>query len=103
MIGLGNPVRVCTNHVAPLGCERRCLGVEFDGLAELNAMTHDGCAVCQAAPGLRGFRILRKCHHLGCYGRFHPDSVDDLNLGEWVAFYREWLRRVVRLRKQRRN
>jgi hypothetical protein len=95
--GLGNPVHVCTNHVAPLTCQRRCLGVELDGLAELKSMTHDGCAVCQSAANLRPFKTLRRCHHLGCYGRFHPVSVDELNLGEWIAFYRQRLRRAVSL------
>jgi hypothetical protein len=93
---LGNPIRVCVGHVAALGCERGCLGVDLDGVGEMTSARHDGCAICHSGTGARPFRILRKCHHLGCYGRFHPVSVDDLNLGTWLAFYWQLFRRVVR-------
>jgi hypothetical protein len=95
--GLGNPIRVCTIHVAQLSCQGRCLGAELDGLGELKSVTHDGCALCQAPEGLRPFRVLRRCHNIGCYGRFHQVSIDDLNLGEWLAFYRQRIRRITRL------
>jgi hypothetical protein len=97
--GLGNPIRVCTTHVATLNCERRCLGVELDGLAELKSATHAGCAVCRQPPRVRAPRTLRKCHHPGCYGRFHQVSIDDLNFGEWLAYYRRVITRLFRASK----
>lgn len=105
VVGLGRPIRVCAEHVAVLECPCRGLGVDLDGVSELQAATHDGCAVCRMpprrSPGSRPFRVLRKCQHQRCYGRFHQSSYDELHIGEWLGFWRRWPRRITRLYRRR--
>lgn len=93
MIGLGAPIRVCRDHVRVLACPERCLGVELGEYEQLKAAAHPGCAVCRLQPRARKLRVLRKCSHRGCYGRFHPVAIDDTYIDEWI----DWLLPIRRL------
>ncbi len=107
MHGLGRPIRICTRHIDVLDCPHGCLGVNLDDVGELQSATHSGCAVCRLPQprsfGSRPFRILRKCHHRRCCGRFHKVPFDDLCLGEWLEFWGQRLRRITHLFQRREN
>lgn len=95
MIGLGKPIRVCPNHVAPLPCG--CMGVELGEPEELNSAANSGCALCRMPPrrSRPTFRTLRKCSRHGCYGRFVVSAYDDSFADEWLAVAWRRLSRVV--------
>lgn len=82
MHGPGKPISVCSEHIKPLNCSNGCLGVEIDELAELKSGTHSGCAICREPSSGKPLRILRKCNHPHCYGRFHVTSFEELHIAD---------------------
>jgi len=80
--GLGKPISVCSKHIKPLDCPNGCLGVEIDETIEFESVTHNGCAICRKSSSGRPLRILRKCDHPRCYGRFHVSSFDELHIAD---------------------